>query len=142
MTITYNAQFGPGASSAPRARMRDMDVADLDGDGKKEIIVGVSEGLVVALSSECQKLWSTRLPSPPVALRCVAPHGTQRCWIVVGCDDGTTAALDETGALIRLGHVIGRPMHVVTFQTPAGPVAVLATDKGEVTGFRIGDKRR
>lgn len=135
----YNAQFGPGTSNAPRSRMRDMDVADLDGNGTKEIIVGISEGLVVALSSECQKLWSTRLPSPPVSLECVAPHGANRPWIVVGCDDGTAAALDETGALIRLGQVIGRPVHVVALQTPAGPVGVLATDKGEVKGFRIGD---
>jgi hypothetical protein len=42
-----------------------MDVADLNGDGKKELVVGISEGLVVALSNECQRMWSTRVPSPP-----------------------------------------------------------------------------
>jgi len=135
----YNAQFGPGAGNAPRIRMRDMDVADLDGDGKKEIIVGISEGLIVALSGECRRLWSARLPSPSVSLQCVAPHGARRCWIVVGCDDGTVAAVDETGELIRLGRVIGRPVHAVALQTPAGPSVVLATDKGEVKGFSIGD---
>jgi len=135
----YNAQFGPGASNAPRAQMRDMDVADLDGNGTKEIIVGISEGLVVALSNECKKLWSTRLPSPPVSLRCIAQSGSKPPWILVGCDDGTAAALDEKGSLIRLGQVIGRPIHVVALQTPAGPLGVLATDKGEMKGFRIGD---
>jgi hypothetical protein len=134
-----NAQFGPGKSNALRAQMRDMDVADLDGNGSKEIVVGISEGLVVALSHECQKVWSTRLPSPPVSLMCVGPRGAKRQRVVVGCDDGTVAALDDRGALLRLGRITGRPMHVVTLETPAGPLVVMATDKGEVKGFTIGD---
>jgi len=135
----HNAQFGPGARNTPRAQMRDMDVADLNGDGKKEIIVGISEGLVVALSNECQKIWSTRLPSPPVSLRCVVPSGAKLPWIVVGCDDGTVIALDEQGTLIRLGKVTGRPMHIRSLHTAAVSLAVLATDKGDVRGFKIGD---
>ncbi|MBC8873043.1 MAG: VCBS repeat-containing protein [Planctomycetes bacterium] len=135
----HNAQFGPGARNTPRAQMRDMDIADLNGDGKKEIVVGLSEGLVVALTSECQKVWSTRLPSPPASLWCVGVSGSQLPWIVVGCDDGTVAALDGQGALTRLGKVTGRPMHMETLPTPAGSVAVLATDKGEVKGFKIGE---
>jgi len=135
----HNAQFGPGAGKAPRAQMRDMDVADLDGDGTKEIIVGISEGLVVALSNECKKLWSTRLPSPPLSLRCITRSGSEPPRTLVGCDDGTAAALDEKGSLGQLGRVIGRPTHVVVLQTPTGPLGVLTTDKGEVKGFRIGD---
>lgn len=135
----HNAQFGPGARNTPRAQMRDMDVADLNGDGKKAIVVGISEGLVVTLDNECQKVWSTRLPSPPVSLRCVVPIGTQVPWIVVGCDDGTVAALDQQGTLIRLGKVTGRPIHIQSLQTSAGALAILATDKGEVKGFEIGD---
>ena len=93
----FNAQFGPGASNAPRAQMRDMDVADLDGDGKKEIVVGTWEGLVVALSNECQKVWSTRMPSPPTSIECVAPRGAKLPWVVVGCDDGTVGGAGSTG---------------------------------------------
>ena len=58
---------------------------------------------------------------------------------MVGCDDGTVTALDEQGAIVRVGNVTGRPMHIEAFETPAGSLAVLATDKGEVKGFRIGD---
>jgi len=135
----YNAQFGPGASNTPRAQMRDMDIADLDGDGKREIVVGISEGLLVALSHECRKVWSTRLSSPPVSLKCVDPPGARLPWVVAGCDDGTVTALDGKGSLIRLGKLAGRPTHIETLNTPAGPLAVLATDQGEVKGFKIGD---
>jgi len=136
-TPLANAQFGAGASSAPRAWMRDMDVADLDGDGRKEIVVGIWEGLVVALNGQCRKVWSARLPSPPVSLRCVGPRGAKNLWVVAGCEDGTVAALDWTGTVIRLGKVTGRPTHVQILQSPAGPLAVLATDRGEIKGFKI-----
>lgn len=135
----YNAQFGPGSSNAPRAQMRDMDVADLDGDGKKEIVVGTSEGLVVALTGACRKVWSTRLPSAPVSLQCVDPPGAKLPRVVAGCDDGTVVALDEKGVLAGTAKVTGRPAQAVTLETPRGPVAVLATDKGEVKGFTTGD---
>ena len=135
----HNAQFGPGSSNAPRAQMRDMDVADLDGDGKKEIVVGISEGLIVALSCRCEKVWSTRLPSPPASLGCVNPPGTALPRIVVGCDDGTVVALDGQGTLVRLGKITGRPMHFEILETSAAAVPVLATDKGEVKGFELGD---
>lgn len=134
-----NAQFGPGASEAPRAQMRDMDIADLDGDGKKEIVVGISEGLVVALSHECRRLWSTRLPSPPASLRCATVSGGKAPWIVVGCDDGTVAALDGQGSVKRAGKIAGRPMHREVVETPAGPLTVLASEKGEVKGFQLAD---
>lgn len=133
----YNAQFGPGISHAPRAQMRDMDVADLNGDGKKELIVGISEGLVVALSNECQKIWSTRLPSPPASLRCVKPADAKLPRVVVGCEDGSVVALDEKGTLIRQGKISGRPTHMLALPTSAGPLVVLATDRGEVKAFVI-----
>lgn len=133
-----NAQFGPGASTVPRAQMRDMDVADLDGDGKKELVVGIAEGLVVALNHECKKVWSTRLSSPPFSLRCVRPPSAKSPWIVVGCEDGSVAALDSRGELLRIGKVTGRPTHVQVVPAAAGPIAVFATDRGDVRGFRIG----
>ena len=134
-----NAQFGPGSSDAPRAQMRDMDLADLDGDGKKEIVVGISEGLVVALSHDCRKLWSTRLPSPPASLQCAAASGGKAPRIVVGCDNGTVAVLDGQGSVKQAGKMAGRPMHRQVVQTQAGPLMILASDQGEVKGFRLTD---
>jgi hypothetical protein len=45
-TPLHNAQFGPGPNNRPYETMRDMSVADLDGDGDMEIIVAISEGLI------------------------------------------------------------------------------------------------
>jgi len=130
----HNAQFGPGAGTALRSRMRDMDVADLNGDGKREILVGLSEGLVVCLDHACGKVWSTRLASPPLSIQCVV-DGTSARGIVVGCDDGTVVGLDSGGTPVRIGRVTGRPTHRQVLSNEAGPVVVLGTDKGEVLGL-------
>ncbi len=131
-----NAQFGPAISSTPRSRMRDMDIGDLDGDGKKEIVVGLSEGLVVCLNHRCVKMWSTRLPSPPLSLRYIVPTGSKPARVVVGCDDGSVIALDPRGAPSRIGQVAGRPTHMEIVSTPSGPATVLTTDKGDIKGFQ------
>jgi hypothetical protein len=79
------------------------------------------------------------LPSPPTSIKCVTESPAKPPWIVVGCDDGSVVVLDQRGQTIRLGKVSGRPMQIETLDTPAGPVVVLGTDKGQVTGFKIGD---
>jgi len=131
----HNAQFGPG-DWIPAQNMRDLDVADLDGDGRQEIVTATSRGLVVALDCTCAKLWATRLPSPPTVLKCLrAADGTP--WIAVGCEDGTVAALDAAGQIIRLGKVTGAPRTVATLDQGGGQVAVLATDQGEVAALAL-----
>jgi hypothetical protein len=135
-TPLYNAQFGPG-DNAPRANLRAMDVADLDGNGQQEIVVATSAGLVVVLDHQCRKLWAQALPSPPTVLRVVKP-ATGLPWIVVGCEDGTVVFLDGQGEWLRRGRVSGRPVAIEALESPTGPLAVLVTGQGEVTGFSVG----
>ncbi len=110
----YNAQFGPGASNAPRAQMRDLDVADLNGDGKKELIVGHSEGLIVALSGHCERIWSVGLPSPPVSFavsRRTAPsdRGSWRAARMAQSSPWTTRASSYDSAGSSAGQRTWRP---------------------------------
>jgi hypothetical protein len=128
-----DASFGPG-ESIPTIDMRDLDLADLDGDGKQEILAATWLGLVVALDHQCRKLWATKLPSPPTVMQVVrADDGTP--WIIAGCEDGTVAALDAQGRITRLGAVDGAPTRI----TAEGSTAILATKTGETKGFRIGE---
>jgi len=139
----YDASFGPG-ESIPARNIRDLDLADLDGDGKKGIVVATSSGLVVALSSHCEKLWAKRLSSPPTVLQCASPVPAglptrPSPWIIVGCEDGSVMAFDSQGSLIRLDKVSGRPTCIQAVpDAPGGPVVVIATSEGEVKGFRVG----
>ena len=132
-----NAQFGPCGNKAPRSRMRDTDITDLDGDGTLEMVVGVSDGLVVALNHKCEKKWATRLTRSPLSVKAVTAGGGKRLWIAVGCEDGSVVAIDQQGRVRRAGNITGRPDHIAMLVTPSGPMAVLATDQGEVKGFRV-----
>ena len=124
----------------PAKNIRDMDIADLNGNGKKQIVVATSSGLVVALDHQCRKLWARRLVSAPEVLRCVVPPTHQTPWIVIGCDDGDINVLDGTGQLVRLDKVSGRPTCIGVLSIhSAHPVVLFATDSGEVKAFAMGE---
>ena len=135
-TPLYNANFGPGKGEAkiltPHFEtVRDLDIVDLDGDGKKEILAALSDGLVIALDSRCDKRWARRLPSPPTVLKGI--HGQDASCVVVGCEDGTLVVLDGEGEIIRMDRVTGRPTCIEHLDEGV----VLATDRGEVKGVKI-----
>ena len=56
----HNANFGAGQSYGYRI-IRGVDVADLDADGKKEVLAATSGQLLVALNSNLEKRWAIRL---------------------------------------------------------------------------------
>ena len=120
-TPRHNAQFGPGGDNQFREYLRDLAVGDLDGDGRKEILVAEWGGLAVALDSACRRLWSCRCPSPPRSLAFVAGR------VLVGCDDGTILALDRRGAPVARATVKGRVTHLKPL---AGNRVALATSQG------------
>jgi hypothetical protein len=122
----YNAQFGPG-DAIPTRNLRDLDVADLDGDGKLEIVTATSAGLLVALNGKCEKLWSKQLPSPATVLKCVGKQ------IVVGCENGAVLTFDGTGKVQQAGQITGAPTRV----EEVGGLVVMGTGKGEVKGFGV-----
>ena len=131
----YDASFGPG-DRIPAKNMRDVDIADLDGDGKKEIVVATSAGLVVALDHQCRKIWSKRLSSPPTVMKCVTPKNEGTPWIVTGCEDGGVVVLDGEGEIVRLDKVNGSPTCIEAVNIGSSTV-LLATDKGAVKAFRL-----
>lgn len=134
----YDASFGPG-ERIPAKNMRDLDIADLDGDGKKEILAATSGALVVALDHRCRKLWSHRLESPPTVMKCVRPKPDGAPWIVVGCEDGGVVVLNGRGEPIRTGKVTGCPTCIEALEADAGgPMVLLATSKGELAVFKTG----
>ncbi len=135
----HNAQFGPGPNHRQADRtMRDLALVDLDGNGKKEILTATSRGLVVALDDCCNKVWSKRLPAPPVVLEPIVPTGTQTGQVVVGCEDGAVVVLADKGVVSGLGQVSGRPTGIArATNTDGTPTVVLATHTGHVVGFRL-----
>ncbi|MBN1341437.1 MAG: VCBS repeat-containing protein [Phycisphaerae bacterium] len=140
-TALHDASFGPGeriSLTGNVKNMRDLDVADLDGDGKKEIVVATSSGLIVALDHQCGKIWATRLLSPPTVMKCVTPPGMKTSRILVGCDDESVIELDHGGKPMRSTKIIGRPTCIDVLTVDGKPVVLIATGNGQVVGFPVG----
>ena len=124
--------FPPGEPPLHR-NLPGVDVGDLNGDGKAEIIVATDRRILVALDHRCERIWSRPLPATPTTLK-VLPAGKGRAArIVVGDETGSLLMFDGQGQIVRQARVDGRPTHVVAVES----VLVVATDKGQVTGFSL-----
>ena len=120
-TPLHNAHFGPG-ESIPAQNVADLDLADLDGDGRKEIVALLASGSVVALDHRCDRVWTRRLAHPPAVLKCTG----DKSWI--GCADGTLVLLDGSGEIIRQEDVASRPTCIAAL----GDRVLVGTEAGTV----------
>jgi hypothetical protein len=143
----YNTNFGVGRSMIAAGgrgafdlsykTLRDVDVMDIEGDSKKEIIVAMSNKMIVALDDRLENRWATRIDSPPTVMKVFAKPDGKNPLVVAGCEDGSVTVLDSNGSLIRLGKINGTPVDIETLQTNAGLLALLATNKGQIKGFHV-----
>jgi len=90
--------------------MRGLQVLDLDGSGKKAVVVATRPGWLSAFDYQGESLWQRRFASEITA---VASNET-RHRIVVGCADGTLFLLDGTGANVAVG-TMGMPIQSLAF---------------------------
>ena len=130
----HNVHLGPG-QRIPSDNVRDFDVVDLDGDGRRELLAALSGGLVLAMDHQCERIWSSRLPSPPTVMATVDAGAGVR--VVVGCEDGALVVLDGAGEVVQSGRTRGRPTCIESVDE----TVVVATDHGEVKAWRMDSLR-
>jgi len=124
-TAKAGANFGPGPK-APAKTVRDLDLVDLNGDGRQEIVVALADGLLIALNPNCEKVWSFRLPSPAAAI--VAEPG--RVWCAL--DNGQVMTLEAAGRPTKSARVAQRP---TMMQRLADGRVLVVTQTGELAAF-------
>ncbi|MEW5979760.1 MAG: VCBS repeat-containing protein [Acidobacteriota bacterium] len=130
--------FPPGEGPLYR-NLPGVEVSDLDGDGRSEIVVATAGRMLVALNHHCALLWSQPLPATPSVLRVVPALSDVPAAIVVGDENGSVVVFDSRGRLVRQAVVKGRPTH--TALVPMGEAAsvlVIGTDSGQLAAFSLG----
>lgn len=133
----FDASFGPG-ERIPAKNMRDLEVADLDGDGKQEILAATSAGLLVTLDHQCRKRWARRLASPPVLMKCIPRNASGEPLILVACENGIALTLDADGQPDRAGQLGGVPTCIAAAMDPSGGRRIwLGTNRGEIKAFQV-----
>lgn len=137
----YSAQLGPvnphcggtlGLSNRKNRGIRDLDIADLNNDEKKEIIAALSNGKVLALNCQCELIWSATLASPPMVLRAIRATGSAPYQIAAGCENGDVVLLDSAGATTYRDKLDGCPIELNPFVMDCHIALVFATDQGEL----------
>ncbi|MBT5606432.1 MAG: hypothetical protein HOJ57_10860 [Lentisphaerae bacterium] len=140
-SVLGDAAFGDGSASpmpSPEKRieklnMRGLSIADLNGDGSKEICVVTARGFLIVLTPRCDVVWTRRLPSEPLCLRAFpSAEGLPGC-VAVGCRAGSLYTLDPQGAFTGHAEIAAAPVRMV--QTDETTVAV-ATEKGILLSCR------
>jgi len=117
--IRWMKFFGP--DKAGGTFMSALQLADLDGDGLKEILAGTKMGWLHVFDRRGNLLWQRRFDSGIAAL--TARGDTQR--VAVGCEDGSLLLLDGAGNILAAGNLGGAVRRVVN--TPRGVIAGSAT---------------
>jgi len=135
-TPLYNLNFGPGRR-IPYANVRDFTVTNLEGDDTKEVLVGTDDGWLMALDHQLKNVWSERLRRRPMVFATAARPDAMGQLVVVGCEDGTVLAFGPEGRRLWHGSVNGTPERISVVSEGNRSVAVVATENGQVSSFRI-----
>ena len=111
-------------------------VADIDSDGREEIIAADSVGNLVALSPDGGLLWSARLPDRVMAYSCPAIadlNGDGKPEVLVGDNSGVLSCLDATGSFcwqfMGDGSQMGPPLVADIYDTDGLEIIVTSHDR-------------
>jgi hypothetical protein len=96
--------FGPEKVRGAQPFMSGLEVVDLDGDGRMEIVTSTRDGWVLAFDSGGTVMWRRRFPSSVTSL---AARGAPGGAVAVGCGDGTEVLLDRSGETVAKGRMEG-----------------------------------
>lgn len=131
----YNAQFGPGLK-APARNIRGIDVGDITGDGRREIVVATAGGMVVALDHQCRKIWAQKMPAAPTALQIMPTENGTEALVTVGLADGGILVLDGTGKALARADLADAVAELVLVADADGPFIAAVAITGEIIGVR------
>lgn len=119
--------FGPDKAGSDF--MRALVIADLYGDGYRQVIVATKNGWVCAFDYKGQPVWQQYFSS---GIRSMA-NIHDRKQIAVGCEDGTMATLDKEGRIIQL-NVLNSSVNTLLYTRQ---MLFVGTEKGLLSRYTI-----
>ena len=95
--------FGPDKLEGSAPFMSALALVDLDGSGRRAIIVGTRNGWVNAFDHEGNPLWQRQFASGITSMSA----RDERHLVAVGCEDGSLLLLDGSGTALAHGKLKG-----------------------------------
>ena len=111
--------------------VEDIALADVDGDGRPEVIAASDMGQLACIAGGGEVLWRRDLVDKITWLTAVQGNGRVR--ILVGFETGEIRTYNADGALVAGDRVDGEVTHL----RADGDRVVCGTSSGTVTAFRV-----
>ncbi len=121
--------FGSDKNRAGTPFMSALELADLHGDGRKELLIGTRLGWLSVFDCQGNQLWQHRFDSGISSLSVSASGGK----IVVGCDNGLLILLDKTGRQLATGSMGS----AVTSLLLSGGTLYAGSSNGQVRQYEV-----
>ncbi len=135
---TYSGRPDRGGGMIWRVNMggevEDIAVADVNGDGRPEVIVGSDVGQLACIGGDGAVIWRRDLGDKITWLTTVDGDGKPK--VVVGFDTGEIRVYNGEGELVAGCQVEGEVTHLRAVEGGEGDRVVCATSAGTVTAFR------
>ncbi|MGQ9673188.1 MAG: hypothetical protein ACUVV5_08645 [Candidatus Aminicenantales bacterium] len=109
--------------------------ADLDGDGRKELIAGTGSGYLTALEARGARRWFRPVEGGVTGLRFDRFEDLDLPVIVFSTTGGRIGLLDQEGRLVGLGDA-GAPVRLLTLHDRQGKEYLSATADGRISIWR------
>jgi hypothetical protein len=123
----WGASFGPDRTYSHF--MTGLVVADISGDGKKEVVASMANGWVCAFDSAGKPIWQYQFPGAVTAMcKTDAPSS-----LVVGCADGLVYLMDGSGRIARTAELSSS---ITALSTGPGFLSA-GTEAGKVVQFPL-----
>ena len=109
--------------------MRGLEILDLNGDGKSEVVVAMHNGWVCAFDQKGRQVWKYFFDTPITCMDSIEYSGK----IVIGLNDGKVAMLDGDGHVVNTGNLQSAIQAIIT----VGDAVFAGTEKGVLAKFQI-----
>ncbi len=121
-----------GRSITRDLNVRGLELIDLDGDKRKEIVVALDRRLVIAFDQDLSARFLVRTAGRPVLMRAISAP-SRRPLLVVAEFDGRISVIDAAGRIVAGAKVGGTP----TMLLPDGDQVLVGNDRGELSAFEL-----
>ena len=116
--------------------VEDIAVADLDSDGRPEVIAASDVGQLVCIGGDGGVIWRRNMVDKITWLTTARGGKNGGTAVLVGTDTGEIRVINAAGDLVGANQVAGEVTHLRTVASDEGEQVICATSTGQVAAFR------
>lgn len=115
------------------SNIKDMKVADLYGDGKRQMVTALARNLVLCSDAKLRNVWLVKTDAPPQAVAAVPAAGGRPGCVYAALADGEVIKIDGSGRVVGRAQIGTR----ATALQVIGELLLAGGEDGSITAFKL-----